>query len=152
MVDLEPIVYRKQPLYFFEGLSGWKPEECKAVGNELLSWKKRGISENEGGENYTGDSTSSATGPVIHVVNKTDGDEEVTAAGSNISGVVLLQELPHLSHLGVRARQEKVVFVTCDDDDKVSDVRQLLGKYVRLEPSSIGVKLTASSSKIATRT
>ncbi|KAE8708781.1 Phosphoglucan [Hibiscus syriacus] len=43
---------------------------------------------------------SSLEGPVILVVNKADGDEEVTAAGSNIAGVVLLQELPHLSHLG----------------------------------------------------
>lgn len=235
------------------GLSGWKPEECKAVGNELLSWKERGISENEGSEDgktiwalrlkatldrsrrlteeysetllqifpekvqilgkslgipentvrtfteaeiragvvfqvsklatlllkavrktigssgwdvlvpgdafgeliqveriIPGTLPSSATGPVILVVNKADGDEEVTAAGSNISGVVLLQELPHLSHLGVRARQEKVVFVTCDDDDKVSDVRQLLGKYVRLEASSTGVKLTASSAENGT--
>ncbi|XP_060181699.1 phosphoglucan, water dikinase, chloroplastic [Lycium barbarum] len=231
-------------------LSGWKPEECKAVGNELLSWKERGISENEGSEDgktiwalrlkatldrsrrlteeysetllqifpekvqvlgkslgipentvrtfteaeiragvvfqvsklatlllkavrrtigssgfdvlvpgdafgqliqvdriIPGTLPSSATGPVILVVNKADGDEEVTAAGSNISGVVLLQELPHLSHLGVRARQEKVVFVTCDDDDKVSDVKQLIGKFVRLEASSTGVKLTASSSE-----
>ncbi|KAJ8530799.1 hypothetical protein K7X08_023680 [Anisodus acutangulus] len=232
------------------GLSGWKPEECKAVGNELLSWKERGISENEGSEDgktiwalrlkatldrsrrlteeysetllqifpekvqilgkslgipentvrtfteaeiragvvfqvsklatlllkavrriigssgwdvlvpgdafgeliqvdriIPGTLPSSATGPVILVVNKADGDEEVTAAGSNISGVVLLQELPHLSHLGVRARQEKVAFVTCDDDDKVSDIKELLGKYVRLEASSTGVKLTASSSE-----
>lgn len=30
---------------------------------------------------------------------------QVTAAGNNIVGLVLLQELPHLSHLGVRARQ-----------------------------------------------
>lgn len=30
---------------------------------------------------------------------------QVTASGNNIVGVVLLQELPHLSHLGVRARQ-----------------------------------------------
>ncbi|GJZ40248.1 phosphoglucan, water dikinase, chloroplastic, partial [Tanacetum coccineum] len=29
----------------------------------------------------------------------------VTAAGNNIVGVILLQELPHLSHLGVKARQ-----------------------------------------------
>jgi phosphoglucan,water dikinase len=88
---------------------------------------------------------------------------QVTAAGSNIVGVVLLQELPHLSHLGVRARQaslfslrfphflrdvklkflkrslnsnvnlqEKVVFVTCEDDDKVADIQRLTGKYVRL--------------------
>ncbi|OIT07698.1 PREDICTED: phosphoglucan, water dikinase, chloroplastic [Nicotiana attenuata] len=235
------------------GLSGWKPEECKAVGNELLSWKKRGLSETEGSEDgktiwalrlkatldrsrrlteeysetllqifpekvqilgkslaipensvrtfteaeiragvvfqvsklatlllkatrrtigssgwdvlvpgdafgqliqvdriVPGTLPSSATGPVILVVNKADGDEEVTAAGSNISGVVLLQELPHLSHLGVRARQEKVVFVTCDDDDKVSDIRELTGKYVRLEASSTGVKLTSSSSEKGT--
>ena len=30
---------------------------------------------------------------------------QVKAAGNNIVGVILLQELPHLSHLGVRARQ-----------------------------------------------
>lgn len=27
--------------------------------------------------------------------------------------------------------QEKIVFVTCDDDDKVADIRRLVGKYVR---------------------
>jgi phosphoglucan,water dikinase len=28
--------------------SGWKPEECIAIGNELLSWKEKGLSETEG--------------------------------------------------------------------------------------------------------
>ncbi|XVF29240.1 hypothetical protein REPUB_Repub15cG0104000 [Reevesia pubescens] len=94
---------------------------------------------------------SSLEGPVILVVNKADGDEEVTAAGSNIAGVVLLQELPHLSHLGVRARQEssfsleKVVFVTCEDEEKVFDMQKLAGKYVRLEASSSGVNISPSS-------
>jgi hypothetical protein len=78
--------------------------------------------------------SSSIKGPVVLLVNKADGDEEVLsehqmlwftdlvstnhsygqgfffiwqvkAAGDNIVGVILLQELPHLSHLGVRARQ-----------------------------------------------
>lgn len=75
-------------------------------------------------------------GPIILVVNKADGDEEVatlylylrvygnikilifiislhwqvTAAGRNIVGVILQQELPHLSHLGVRARQASLLF------------------------------------------
>ncbi|CAK9138206.1 unnamed protein product [Ilex paraguariensis] len=89
---------------------------------------------------------SSVTGPVILVVSKADGDEEVTAAGNNIVGIVLLQELPHLSHLGVRARQEKVVFLTCEDDDKVSDMKKLTGKSVRLEASSAGVNIIPSSS------
>lgn len=88
---------------------------------------------------------SSITGPIILVVNKADGDEEVTAAGNNIVGVILLQELPHLSHLGVRARQERVVFVTCEDDDKVSEIQKLKGKYARLEASPTGVNICQSS-------
>ncbi|KAJ4818910.1 hypothetical protein LUZ62_031476 [Rhynchospora pubera] len=90
-------------------------------------------------------SLRSVEGPVILVVNKADGDEEVKAAGENIAGVILLQELPHLSHLGVRARQEKVVFVTCEDDDKIAFVRSLNGKYARLEASPINVDLSISS-------
>ncbi|RDX98549.1 Phosphoglucan, water dikinase, chloroplastic, partial [Mucuna pruriens] len=84
---------------------------------------------------------SSVEGPIILVVSKADGDEEVTAAGSNIVGVILQQELPHLSHLG-----EKVVFVTCEDDEKVVDIQRLIGSYVRLEASTAGVNLKLSSS------
>ncbi|XP_048131411.1 phosphoglucan, water dikinase, chloroplastic isoform X2 [Rhodamnia argentea] len=88
---------------------------------------------------------SSVSGPVILMVKRADGDEEVTASGGNIGGVILLQELPHLSHLGVRARQEKVVFVTCEADDTISDLQKLAGKFVRLEASSAGVTLQSTS-------
>lgn len=30
------------------GLSGWQPEECCAIGNELTAWKSRLLSEREG--------------------------------------------------------------------------------------------------------
>ncbi|KAL8162946.1 hypothetical protein V2J09_014435 [Rumex salicifolius] len=229
------------------GLSGWKPEECSAIGNELLAWKIKGLSENEGGEEgkricalrlkatldrarrlaeqysdalldilpakvqilgkalhipensvrtfteaeiragvvfqvsklstlllkatrktlasegwdvlVSGSSQgtlvqvdsifpeslpSSIQGPVILVVNKANGDEEVTSSGCDIAGVILLQELPHLSHLGVRARQEKVVFVTCEDDDAIADMLKLTGQFVRLEASSVGVNIYPS--------
>ncbi|KAH6785738.1 chloroplastidic phosphoglucan [Perilla frutescens var. hirtella] len=232
------------------GISGWKPEECRAIGNELIAWQTRGLLETEGSENGTriwglrlkatldrakrlteeyseallnifpekvqilgkafgipentvrtyteaeiragvifqvsklctlllkavrnvlgsqgwdilvpgdavgtliqvesivpGSVPSSVTGPIILVVKRADGDEEVTAAGANITGVILMQELPHLSHLGVRARQEKVVFVTCEDDEKVSDIRNLSGKFVRLEASPTGVSLTQASAE-----
>ncbi|KAL6504915.1 Phosphoglucan, water dikinase, chloroplastic [Orobanche hederae] len=234
------------------GISGWNPEECRIIGNELLAWQERGLLETEGSEDgmkiwglrlkatldrakrlteeyseallhifpqkvqilgkafgipenairtYTeaeirasvifqvsklctllskavrnvigsegwdilvpGDAfgtlfqvenivpgclSSSVKGPVILVVSKADGDEEVTAAGADITGIILMQELPHLSHLGVRARQEKVVFVTCDDDEKVADFTILNGKFVRLEASATGVSLTPTSIDIS---
>ncbi|KAK9082642.1 hypothetical protein Scep_029113 [Stephania cephalantha] len=87
----------------------------------------------------------SKSGPIILVVNKADGDEEVTAAGGKIIGVVLLHELPHLSHLGVRARQEHVVFVTCEDEDKIAYIQKLEGQSVRLDASASGVDLSPSS-------
>ncbi|CAD5332745.1 unnamed protein product [Arabidopsis thaliana] len=230
------------------GLSGWKQEECLAIGNELLAWRERDLLEKEGEEDgktiwamrlkatldrarrltaeysdlllqifppnveilgkalgipensvktYTeaeiragiifqisklctvllkavrnslgsegwdvvvpgstsgtlvqvesivpGSLPATSGGPIILLVNKADGDEEVSAANGNIAGVMLLQELPHLSHLGVRARQEKIVFVTCDDDDKVADIRRLVGKFVRLEASPSHVNLILST-------
>ncbi|XP_048496017.1 phosphoglucan, water dikinase, chloroplastic isoform X3 [Beta vulgaris subsp. vulgaris] len=227
------------------GLSGWKSEECIAIGNELIAWKDKGLSEKEESKRiwalrlkatldrsrrlteeysdslleifpqkvqmlgralgiaensvrtYTeaeiragvifqvskictillkavrqsldsqgwdvivpgsaygtivqvdsiipGSLPSSVTGPVILVVRRADGDEEVTAAGTNIVGVILLQELPHLSHLGVRARQEKVTFVTCEDDDSASYIEKLNGQYVRMEASSGGVDVQPCS-------
>ncbi|XP_071742670.1 phosphoglucan, water dikinase, chloroplastic isoform X2 [Rutidosis leptorrhynchoides] len=230
------------------GLSGWKPEECKAIENELLAWQEKRLLEKEGTEDgktiwalrikatldrskrlideyseallqifppkvemlgkalgipensvrtfteaeiragiifqisklctmllkavrttlgsqgfdvlvpglvhgtliqveriVPGILSSSVEGPIILMVSKADGDEEVTAAGNNIVGVILLQELPHLSHLGVRARQEKVAFVTCEDDDKIASIKNLEGKYIRLDASPSGVNVIPSS-------
>lgn len=82
---------------------------------------------------------SSATGSIILLVKQADGDEEVKAAGSNVAGVILQHELPHLSHLGVRARQEKVVFVTCDDEERSASLRTLLNKSISLTASAESV-------------
>lgn len=79
---------------------------------------------------------ASVTGPLILLVKQADGNEEVKAAGANVAGVVLQQELPHLSHLSVRARQDKVVFVTCDDEDKIAALRPLLNRPVEFVASS----------------
>jgi hypothetical protein len=38
--------------------------------------------------------------PVVVLLRGASGDEEVGAAGANLQGVVLTQDLPHLSHLG----------------------------------------------------
>ncbi|KAJ7532987.1 hypothetical protein O6H91_13G028200 [Diphasiastrum complanatum] len=84
---------------------------------------------------------------IILLVKKADGDEEVKAAGANVVGIILQHELPHLSHLGVRARQEKVVFVTCEDEEQVARVRTLLGQSVKLQASPDGVNLDPYETK-----
>jgi len=40
------------------------------------------------------------TDPVVLLLREADGDEEVAAAGRCVKGIILTQELPHLSHLG----------------------------------------------------
>eukprot|EP00250_Pteridium_aquilinum_P016715 c23252_g1_i1 orf=383-3940(-) len=90
----------------------------------------------------------SSGGPVILLVKEADGDEEVKASGENVEGVILLQELPHLSHLGVRARQEKVVFVTCEDEDKVANLRSLVGRTIKLEASANSVLVSQEEGKV----
>ncbi|OWM70948.1 hypothetical protein CDL15_Pgr013129 [Punica granatum] len=77
-----------------------------------------------------GSISSSVDGPLILMVKRADGDEEVTAAGKNIEGVVLLQELPHSSHLGVRARQV-TFFSMREADHTIGDIQKLVGKFVR---------------------
>lgn len=79
---------------------------------------------------------SSDSGPLILLVKKASGEEEIKATGLNVAGGVLQHELPHLSHLGVRARKENVVFVTCDDEAKIASLRPLLNRNVEISGSS----------------
>lgn len=95
---------------------------------------------------------------VVLVLDQADGDEEVASAGRHVKGLLLLHDIPHLSHLGVRSRQEGVVFATCEDEDVVRQWRSLLGKQVVLDVGSENVQLSdnlsrkAPASKSATAT
>lgn len=82
----------------------------------------------------------------VIVVNQAQGDEELgPLVPLGLRGVILRQELPHLSHLGVRARQEKVTFATLDDAALYdSEVRPLVGGVVKLKVAPEGISLTAS--------
>ncbi len=69
------------------------------------------------------------SGTVVVILKHAQGDEEIPA---KVAGVVLAQELPHLSHLGVRARQAGVVFLTCEEKAELEGLRGLLGKKIIL--------------------
>lgn len=82
------------------------------------------------------------TRPVVLLLRGADGDEEVAAAGRCVRGIVLTQELPHLSHLGVRARQERVPFVTIEDRAVIGgEVEPLIGQAVALVATPEGAQV-----------
>jgi phosphoglucan, water dikinase len=55
----------------------------------------------------------SVSEPVVLLLRGADGDEEVAAAGRCVRGIVLTQELPHLSHLGESAYCMAIVYLGC---------------------------------------
>jgi phosphoglucan,water dikinase len=70
--------------------------------------------------------------PLIAVLKKADGDEEIPKA---VRGILLAHEIPHLSHLGVRARQAGVVFVGAEEAAKLDALEKLRDQSIRLDAS-----------------
>jgi phosphoglucan,water dikinase len=68
--------------------------------------------------------------PIIAVLNRAEGDEEISKA---VKGILLAHEIPHLSHLGVRARQAGVVFVGVNDPANLQPLQKLRDQSIRLD-------------------
>lgn len=51
------------------GLSGWRPEECAAIGTELLAWQEKGLFEKEGTCQFASSSAGKVSCPVNVLVN-----------------------------------------------------------------------------------
>ncbi len=85
--------------------------------------------------------SASSARPVIALLRKVEGDEEIPAG---ITAMVVPHEMPHLSHLSVRARQGGVVFVICEDKDLFSDLHILSGKTIALDAGGENVRYTVS--------
>ena len=80
-------------------------------------------------------------GPVVALARTADGDEEVSAAGAHVRGVVLARDLPHLSHLAIRARQERVPMAATEDAASLDAAGALAGSTVALYVTPDGVTL-----------
>mmetsp|Transcript_75265 Transcript_75265/g.110308 ORF Transcript_75265/g.110308 Transcript_75265/m.110308 type:complete len:892 (-) Transcript_75265:742-3417(-) len=78
--------------------------------------------------------------PVIAFLNSAEGDEDIPPS---VAGVVLGHELPLLSHLGVRARQQGVIFACSDGAEAYHTLKgsmaSLWGKTVTLDVNIGGV-------------
>jgi phosphoglucan, water dikinase len=82
--------------------------------------------------------------PVIAVIEKVEGDEEIPA---EVEGIIVPHETPHLSHLAVRARQGGVVFAVCEDKKLFADLQTLQGKTITFDAGSDNVRYTFSEGR-----
>jgi phosphoglucan,water dikinase len=82
---------------------------------------------------------------VVLLLREATGDEELGGGGgggggaaSPLRGIALAQPLPHLSHLGVRARQERVPLATISPEALAREVLPLVGAPVELRVGGDG--------------
>ncbi len=81
--------------------------------------------------------------PVILLSKRAGGDEEIPA---NVVGIILAHEMPHLSHLAIRARQKKVVFASCEEEGRLAKILGHVGDSVNLTASADNVFVSAETS------
>lgn len=91
-----------------------------------------------------GDLSMQLTEKCVAHVKRADGEEEIT---KGLTGIILGHELPHLSHLAVRARQEGVVFTTCEEATLFEEAARLKDQYVTVTIESDSVKIEVASSE-----
>ncbi|MFH1428807.1 MAG: PEP/pyruvate-binding domain-containing protein, partial [Candidatus Margulisiibacteriota bacterium] len=70
-----------------------------------------------------------AEGPVILIASKATGEEEIPFG---VRQIILKREMPHLSHLGVRTRQDQIPFAICEDDEIFKYLQTLNGSVISI--------------------
>ncbi len=81
-------------------------------------------------------------GPAIIMAARADGEEDIPR---NAAGIILGHPLPHLSHLGVRARQHGLVFAMCEDRRVFESIRKHEGKLIQFEAGEDGASISPST-------
>ncbi len=76
--------------------------------------------------------------PLITLLERAEGDEEIPA---RVRGIILCHPIPHLSHLGVRARQGLIPLVTTDDSQALASLEGFVDQSVslRVAPETVTV-------------
>lgn len=90
--------------------------------------------------------SEAAPSPTLVLLRSAEGDEEIP---KGVAGIVLAHGLPHLSHLGVRARQAGVVLVGCEDPAKFEELQSLRDRPATLLATEDNFELSVSAAEIA---
>ena len=74
-------------------------------------------------------------GPTVVVANKVLGDEEIPA---DVTAVIAPDVTDIVSHVAVRARNARVLFASCHDDDTLRHLKSLEGHFLQVEVNTAG--------------
>ena len=87
--------------------------------------------------------------PLILLLDRAQGDEEIP---SNVVGILLCQSIPHLSHLGVRARQAGIPFAASEERGQPREFDDCLDRSVQLQVSASGLTIRAVDEAVSQNT
>jgi phosphoglucan,water dikinase len=124
----------------FAAVSEWEPIVAGTARGLLVDAPSL---ESEVARKAIADAAAKGLGVVL-LLREATGDEELAVgeagggSASALRGLALAQPLPHLSHLGVRARQERVPLATISPEALAREVLNLVGKPVELRVGSDG--------------
>jgi phosphoglucan,water dikinase len=84
-------------------------------------------------------------GPSILLLKSAAGDEEIP---KDVTAIALAHEIPHLSHLSVRARQAGIVFVACEEVVEFERLQSANGQFISLiaSPDKVSWKIADKQS------
>lgn len=85
-------------------------------------------------------------GPVLAVLEKIEGDEEIPP---DVAGIISAHEIPHLSHIAVRARQRNILFAVCEDEDMLKEIKAMAGRRLLLNVSPEKVEIGMTGDRIS---
>jgi phosphoglucan,water dikinase len=85
---------------------------------------------------------SDGSAALIAVVKKAEGDEEIPKA---VRAILLAHQIPHLSHLGVRARQAGVIFIGIEEAANLESIMALHDQTIRLDAAPEKVEWTRAN-------
>jgi len=88
--------------------------------------------------------------PIVALVDKAEADEDIPTA---VAGIILAHEIPHLSHLAIRARQRNIVLVAREDGHRYGELKNALGRHIILDVSEqqVGLRFASDQAKEQTR-
>ena len=80
-------------------------------------------------------------GPLIALLEEAEGEEDIPGM---VAGIIVSHEIPHLSHLAVRARQGHIAFTACAERERFEELKSLTGRLVNLDVFAERVSVTIS--------